>query len=101
MEVGELIGKAREEFPDVPPGELAEFVKKSVKELRQVPEDKISTLSSREIDEYELLSDSKSFFKNRFDAEEVEVHKADEEDIYDPDGRADRSVPFKPAIYVE
>jgi len=101
VELGELIGEGKEELSDVPPGEIAEFFKSAVKELRKMPEERAETLSEKEMDEFKMLEDATDFFKEQFNAEEVEVYMSEDEDIYDPQDRASQAVPFKPAIFVE
>ncbi|KXB05488.1 hypothetical protein AKJ49_00670 [candidate division MSBL1 archaeon SCGC-AAA382A03] len=100
-EVGELIGQGREKFSNVPPEELAEFFKKAVKEIRQMPEERISILPEENMDEFEILNDAKDFLKDRFDADKVEVWRAENSERYDPGHRSDRAIPYKPAIHVE
>lgn len=101
IEIGELINEAKDKFADVSPGELADFYKRTVKQVRKMPEDRVSILSERDIDEFEILKDAASFLKERSNAENIEIWKSDDPERYDPEKRADRALPFKPAIHVE
>ncbi len=100
-DIGQLIGEAREKLSDISPDQLADFFKTVVDEIRQLPQEKKSIISSKDIDEANILSESKDFLEKRFDASEVEVYGADDSNRYDPSNRAERSIPFKPAIHVE
>lgn len=100
-DLGVLIGKAKEKYPEVSPDDLADFFKSAVKELRQMPEERFSLLAERDIDEFQIISEAKDFIKKQFDTENVEIFSVDDPDLYDPNNRAPQSVPFKPAIYVE
>lgn len=101
VEVGDLIGKAKEKFSDVDPKRLADFFKSAVKEIRQIPEDKAATIKENEISELQILENSNKFLKSWFDSEDVEVYEADDPEKRDPQSRAEKSIPFKPAIFVE
>ncbi len=101
VEIGPLIGKLRENLQDVPPEEIADFTKKAVKILRKVPDDKKSVIAEKDLSEFEILSNAGKFLEERFGAEELEIYQADDAERYDPEGRAERAVPYKPAIFVE
>lgn len=101
VNLGEMIGRAKEEFPEVSPGELAEFFKGAVREIRQIPEEERDVLKREEVEELRILSDSVEFLKREFNAGSIEVYRADDSDRYDPENRAEQSIPFRPAIYVE
>lgn len=101
LELGELIEEARGELPEVPGDEMASFIKRAVDELRSMPEDKRTVLSEKRPDESEIISNATEFIRNQFNAEKVEVYDADDPKRYDPEDRANRSIPFKPAIFVE
>lgn len=100
-DIGRLIEMGRKEFSDVSPERLANFFKNVVKEIRKMPSDMKTTLLEEEIDEFQVLSEGSGFIKDHFSAGDVEVFMADDPERYDPDDRADQSLPFKPAIYVE
>ncbi len=55
----------------------------------------------KEIDENEILSEAVPFLKDHFDTGQIEVYEADDPDKEDPHNRAEKSLPFKPAIFVE
>lgn len=100
-ELGELIGKAKEEFPDISPEKLAEFLKDSVQEIRQMSEKRAEMLMQKDFDEAEILSKASDFLMDQFDAKNVEIYGAKDAERYDPEEKASRSIPLKPAIYVE
>ncbi len=101
VNIGELMEVGREKFSDVPPKDLVDFFKDAVKEVRQVPRDKLSIISEKDIDEFEIISDATDFIRGKFGAKKVEVFKADDPNCYDPQNKARKSLPYKPAIYVE
>ncbi|MEF8882229.1 MAG: leucine--tRNA ligase [Halapricum sp.] len=53
----------------------------------------------REIDEGSVYEAARSFLGDEFDAE-VEVY-AEDDDPYDPAGKADQAEPFRPAVHIE
>lgn len=52
------------------------------------------------IDEQAYLSASKDFLRREFGCP-VEVFRAEDQGVYDPQGRGERAIPWRPAIYVE
>ncbi|KXA90504.1 hypothetical protein AKJ57_04115 [candidate division MSBL1 archaeon SCGC-AAA259A05] len=101
VEVGNLIEKGKEEFSDISPDRLADFFKNAVREIRKMPRDMATTLLEEKIDEFQVLDEVTGFINDQFDAGDVEIFMANDPERYDPQGRADQSLPFKPAIYVE
>lgn len=100
-ELGKLIGEAKKEFTEVQSEQLAKFFKSTIKELRQIPPETAELLSKKEIDESQMLTEISGFIERRFNAEKVEVFKANDSNRYDPQDRASQSIPFKPAIFIE
>lgn len=88
------IGK--EKFPNIPPKNLTDFFKNVVKENRQVPRDKLSIISEKDIDELEIISDATGFISEKFGAEKVEVFEANDPNCYNPKNKAKKSLPYKP-----
>ncbi|MFW5911842.1 MAG: leucine--tRNA ligase [Candidatus Hadarchaeota archaeon] len=99
--VGSLMDSSKEEFDGVEPGCLANFFKDSIQELRQISDDRLTIVSERDLNERELLESARNFLEGQFGTENVRIWSAEDSERYDPQGRADRSIPFKPAIYVE
>ncbi|MFP3950978.1 MAG: leucine--tRNA ligase [Candidatus Bathyarchaeia archaeon] len=86
--------KARAE--EVPP-----FTRSIVEDIQRVPEEKIQLRRKMGIiNEAKLLQDSEDYFRGELGAE---IHIGAESDpwIEDPENRADRAKPYRPAIYVE
>jgi len=80
---------------------IADFVAKSAKTLKRVPENRrANILKVREIDEYKLIEDAMDFLKERFNAE-ITVYHEEEKGRYDPKQRATMAMPYQPAIYIE
>ncbi len=100
-DIGQLIGEAREKLSNISPDQLADFFKSVTDEIRQLPDEKKSIISTQDINEASTLRESLNFLKNRFNANNIEVYEADDSNRYDPENRAERSIPFKPAIHVE
>jgi len=101
IEFGLLMERGKEELSDIDPEKLSKFFKRTVKQVRQMSEQKRSVILRNEIDELEILEQAVQFLKGRFDVETVRVWKADEPEIHDPEDRSGRSLPFKPGIHVE
>ncbi|MEA1905060.1 MAG: leucine--tRNA ligase [Candidatus Hadarchaeota archaeon] len=99
-DIGELIRASREELKKSP-GELAEFFKRTIKELRGISQEQLEALAGAEVDELQILIGAVEFLREQFGVEEVKVFKADDPKKHDPKGRAKLAVPLKPAIYVE
>lgn len=100
-EIGNLMGRTQDEFDEISPDQLAEFFKTSIQQLRQISEERLSIISEKDLDELDMLRSASKFFGKRFDGCKVNIWKADDSDRHDPEDRASRSIPFKPAIYVE
>ncbi len=100
-DIGQLIGKAREELSDVSGEELADFFKTVIDHVRKLSGDDKKLIKERDIEEAQILKDAVDFFEERFDVDTVEIYVSDDSDKYDPTDRSERSIPFKPAIHVE
>ncbi len=90
--MGELVKEM-----DAPSKELAPFVKEA---LDDVTKKKDQKLLKADFEEKEVLERSKEYLEKSFEAE-VKIADAGGEDHYDPKGRASKSKPKKPAIYIE
>ena len=80
--------------------EVSEFVKKIVNDISNIPKEIKDKRNSLNINEYKILCESKSFYKNEYSCE-IEVYKENDESKRDPKSKASFAKPFKPAIFVE
>jgi len=79
--------------------EVASFTNKLLAELRKSGgTEKIE--NQKDFDEFEFLNSCIDFIGTEFSVK-VEVYRADDENVYDPQKKARAAVPFRPAIYVE
>ncbi len=79
--------------------ESSQYAKKLVEELTNRGRDELERLSVT-VNEKGYLSEAKDFLKHEFKCE-IEVYSSDDEERYDPKGKAKFAVPFRPAIFVE
>lgn len=100
-DIGKLIREARRESPEIQPSELSEFFKTTIKELRQTPLETIELISRKKINEKQILNEINEYLKDRFNVDSIQIFKADDPKRYDPQDKAEQSIPFKPAIYIE
>ncbi len=83
------------------PREIAKFTSKMIGEITRIPQiRKRRLLMVQTLDEYSVLKDSKAFLKRELGAE-IHIHQETDQTKHDPNGRAARSEPLKPAIYIE
>ncbi|MBS3790968.1 MAG: leucine--tRNA ligase [Candidatus Thermoplasmatota archaeon] len=82
---------------DAPSNELSSFVKKVLDEIHET---KGQNMLKADLDEKKTLENSKDFLEDTFEAS-VHIAETDEDDIYDPEGRASQSKPRRPALYIE
>lgn len=101
LNVGELIREClRSEDLKKKPDSVASFARDVVDEVRKTPEESVKRrLNMGGIEELDLLRRAQPFFETELNAE---VHVEDESDpaIHDPEGRAKRARPYRPAIYL-
>jgi leucyl-tRNA synthetase len=57
-------------------------------------------LKVQELDEVAVLREAKSFLQRELNTE-IHIHMEEEKQKYDPNNRAKRAEPYKPAIYIE
>jgi leucyl-tRNA synthetase len=80
---------------------MAPFISRLVEELNALPEEKKRRLMKAGIvDEMAEICEAKTFLKKEFNAEVI-VYREDDQQKYDPKGKAQQAKPFKPAIYIE
>jgi leucyl-tRNA synthetase len=70
---------------------FAEMLKEDVGNLKSIPSEE---------DEYQALTEAREFLQRETGAE-VKIWRAEDPKIYDPEKRAERAAPMKPAIFVE
>ncbi|MDH5459912.1 MAG: leucine--tRNA ligase [Candidatus Bathyarchaeota archaeon] len=81
--------------------EVAEFVGKIVDEVNHLSDEKKRRLVKVGlIDETQVLSEAKDFFKRELDAE-IHVYNEDDPERYDPKNKARTAKPHRPAIFIE
>jgi hypothetical protein len=81
--------------------EAAKFASKIVKDVSRIPEKRRENmLAIQAFDEKEAIEDAKDFLMERFNAE-IMVYNEEDEERYDPRGKAETSTPYRPAIYIE
>ncbi len=102
LEVGSLIREAlKEEELRMRPREASEYARATVEEVRRLPEETLKRrLSLGTVNELRLLQDALGFLSSELGCE-VTVNDESDPWIRDPEGRAKRSKPYRPAIYIE
>lgn len=81
--------------------EIAAFVPRIIKALTKVsPQRKVNMQKIGAVDEKQILIESLSFLKERFNAQ-IDVYIENDTERYDPKKRAHMAIPYQPAIYVE
>ena len=102
LDVGSLI---RECFKDEElrfrAREVPEFARAIVEDVVKTPEDRMRTrLEMGVVNELAMLQDAADFLKAEFNCE-VSICGESDPWIKDPEGRAKRAKPYRPAIYIE
>lgn len=102
LEVGDLIREAlKEDELRTRPREVSEYARATVEEVRRLPEETLKRrLKLGIVNELKLLQDALEFFASELGCE-VTINDESDPWIKDPEGRAKRSKPYKPAIYIE
>lgn len=79
----------------------ANFASKIVKEAGRMPEKRIENILTIEsLNETEVLENAKNFIAQRFNAQVI-IYNEENCKRYDPKNKADMSMPYRPAIYIE
>lgn len=89
-DMGALMGRAISEGIHDDKRELADFIKRILKDI-------VREEHPGRIDEYKILSDAREYMEEEVNAEII-IHEDAE---YDPEGKAKNAIPYKPAIYLE
>jgi len=102
LEVGALIRESlRDEALKRMPEAVAAFAREVVEDVRKLPEGNLDRrLAMGRVDESGLLKKAGSFFEKEVGAQ-VLVQGEGDPAIQDPEGRARRAKPYKPAIYIK
>jgi leucyl-tRNA synthetase len=102
LEVGTLIKECfRDEELRVRPREVSEFARGMVEDVVKTPEERIKTrLEMGVVNELRVLQDAADFLRAEFGCE-VSICGESDPWIKDPEGRAKRAKPYRPAIYIE
>jgi leucyl-tRNA synthetase len=98
-DVGAVMGQVMSD-PDL--RERGNEVNQLVQELVEVVRERDSGIleTMLDLDERAVYEDATGFLAREFDAE-VEVYAEDDEGVVDPDGKAGRAKPLRPAIHIE
>ncbi len=75
------------------------FIQNTYSDLSRMPRDQLQSLANADMDEGKVLSEAAKFI-SRETGMEVSVQRAEDPD-HDPQGKADRATPYRPAIYLE
>ena len=83
------------------PKDLPKFASKIIKQARTMPADlRARRIKTGEIDEAKAFSETREFFAKELKTI-MEVHREEDDDLYDPKGRAKFAEPYRPAIFIE
>ncbi|MEM2900569.1 MAG: class I tRNA ligase family protein, partial [Thermoplasmata archaeon] len=79
--------------------EISKFAPKMIETLNRMSKEELDRFIV-EINEYEILKNAKEFFSSELKCD-VEVYSADDDKRYDPEGKASKAMPMRPAIYMQ
>ncbi len=80
---------------------VAAFAKKIVADMQQSPPRILrERVQTGDVDEMTALRSAEAYFTREFKAA-IDFFMEDDEDVYDPKGRAGLAEPYRPAIYIE
>jgi len=83
------------------PEAVATFAREVVEDVTKTPEENAKRrINIGKLDESALFGKTKAFFETELNTR-TSVQREDETGIYDPEGRAKRAKPYKPAIFIE
>lgn len=83
------------------PEAVAAFAREVVEDVTKTPEENAKRrINIGKLDESALFGKTKAFFETELNTR-TSVQTEDETGIYDPEGRAKRAKPYKPAIFIE
>jgi len=101
LEVGTLIRESlKDEELKKTPEAVAAFAREIAEDVRKLPEESLGRrLSIGQVNESKLLTKAAPFFETEI-ASQVSVQNEGDAQIHDPEGRARRAKPYRPAIYI-
>ncbi len=79
----------------------SDFVQKAIKDVLSESEEIRRLRAETSLDERQILAGELGALVQREFGAQVSVHAEDDEDVYDPKGRARHARPFKPALLIE
>ncbi len=82
---------------DADPSEISSFVQEMVQKVKEKGEKRTWKV---DMNEKKILKNGKEFLESVLEGN-VHVYEEGEKGIHDPEGRADKSIPRRPAIYIE
>ena len=81
-------------------GKVAKFARGITEEINRMPEDmKQRQLQIGALDESSLLGKAEAFFGREFNAK-VHAYREDDQQLHDPQRKAEYAKPYRPAIYI-
>ena len=82
-------------------GKVAKFARGITEEINRMPKDrKTRQLQIGPVDEATLLEKAESFFGRDFNAK-IHTYREDNQQLHDPQKKAELARPYRPAIYIE
>ena len=80
---------------------ISKYVRTMIKTIKKIPIELINKyLENGIIDEFKILTETRDFYKQVFNAE-IKVFREEDLNSYDPMNRAQLSEPYRSAIYIE
>jgi leucyl-tRNA synthetase len=81
--------------------DLPKFAAKTIQQVRTMPTElRARRLEIGELDEKKAFGEAREFFARELKVE-VQVHREDDQSVYDPKNRAKLAEPYRPAIFIE
>ena len=81
--------------------QISKYVRTMIKTIKKIPIELINKyLENGIIDEFKILTETRDFYKQVFNAE-IKVFREEDLNSYDPMNRAQLSEPYRSAIYIE
>jgi len=97
--VGQVMGEVMQD-PDLRErgNEVNQLVQDLVDLVRSLDDETVAAMDA--VDEVSTYETARAFLEREYDAD-VEIYAEDGEEIADPENRASKAVPFRPAIHIE
>ena len=100
VDMREAMRRVREAVLDVPGEKLAKVVQRMAAEIRKMPPERMEAIG-RGLDEAAVLKDAEDYLRRQTGAERVMIFRESDPARYDPAGKAENSLPLRPAIFLE